>query len=357
VSRQTDRAAGKRDARHKDVVSGPSYAINGEAIAIPATTAEGDFEAPFLVDVSVGHGKGRLTVPALLDTGCRLSAVVDYQLAEQLCERLQISLVDLAKPIPISDFAGEVHQAISQALHVPIRVNEHQQGSQIFYVTKAAYPMILGKKWMRLHGCMPNPIDSSVWFNRSCGCKEQSTGRRTRRLKSASVPQDAQTWQENSPEEMPTEKPLQITEILRRPKIAQTAPELRRPVKVRKLIRSRAAAVINQRRTSRKRKASMNWTEPVSILTFKQLSAIPGAEMFAITIEDINEHIQKQTTAEPDSAEVLPMEFRQFADVFSKKASDTLPEHREEYDHHIKLENGAKLPRTQPLRRMSPDEL
>jgi uncharacterized protein YbjT (DUF2867 family) len=78
VSRQTDRAAGKRGARYKDIVSRLSYVINREAIMIPATTAEGDFKTPFLVNVSVEHGKERLTVPALLDTGCRLSAVVDY---------------------------------------------------------------------------------------------------------------------------------------------------------------------------------------------------------------------------------------------------------------------------------------
>jgi hypothetical protein len=74
-------------------------------------------------------------------------------------------------------------------------------------------------------------------------------------------------------------------------------------------------------------------------------------------IEDVNEHIQKQAAAKPDPEEVLPVEFRQFADVFSKKASDTLPEHREEYDQHIELKDGAKLPRTQPLRRMSPEKL
>ena len=89
-------------------MSRPSYATE-EALRIPATAAEGDFKAPFLVDVSVERGKERLTVPALLNTGCRLSAVINYQLAEQLCERLQVDMVDLMKPIPISDFAGEIH--------------------------------------------------------------------------------------------------------------------------------------------------------------------------------------------------------------------------------------------------------
>jgi hypothetical protein len=66
--------------------------------------------------------------------------------------------------------------------------------------------------------------------------------------------------------------------------------------------------------------------------------------MFAIIIEDINKHIQKQITAKLNSIKTLLIEFQQFADVFLKKASDTLLEYREKYDYYIKLEDRAKLP-------------
>jgi hypothetical protein len=68
--------------------------------------------------------------------------------------------------------------------------------------------------------------------------------------------------------------------------------------------------------------------------------------MFTIIIEDIREYIKKQTQLEPDPKEVLLVEFREFADVFSKEASNTLSGHREEYNHKIELEIGAKLSRT-----------
>ena len=73
-----DREAEKRSAHYKDVMSGPSCVTNREAIIILAILTEGDFKAPFLVDVRVERGKERLTVPALLDTGYQLSAVIDY---------------------------------------------------------------------------------------------------------------------------------------------------------------------------------------------------------------------------------------------------------------------------------------
>jgi hypothetical protein len=45
---------------------------------ISATIVEGDFKAPFLVNVSIRHRKERLTVLALLNIECQLSVVVDY---------------------------------------------------------------------------------------------------------------------------------------------------------------------------------------------------------------------------------------------------------------------------------------
>jgi hypothetical protein len=84
----------------------------------------------------------------------------------------------------------------------------------------------------------------------------------------------------------------------------------------------------------------------VSIAIFERLSTVFSAEMFTIIIEDINEYIEKQIQPEPDPVEVLLIEFRQFTDVFSKEASDTLLEYREEYDHKIELEADAELSRT-----------
>ena len=73
-----NRAAEKRSAHHKDVISGLSCVTNREAIIIFAISVEDDFKAPFLINVRVGRGKRRLIVPALLDIRCQLSAVVDY---------------------------------------------------------------------------------------------------------------------------------------------------------------------------------------------------------------------------------------------------------------------------------------
>ena len=73
-----DRAAEKRSARRKDVISGLSCVTNRETIIIPTTLIEGDYKALFLINISVGRKKKRLTVSALLDIRCQLSVVIDY---------------------------------------------------------------------------------------------------------------------------------------------------------------------------------------------------------------------------------------------------------------------------------------
>ena len=73
-----DRVIKKRSAHYKDVISGLSYITNREIIIIFAISIEGDYKAPFLINISVEYKKGRLTVSALLNIGCQLSVVIDY---------------------------------------------------------------------------------------------------------------------------------------------------------------------------------------------------------------------------------------------------------------------------------------
>jgi hypothetical protein len=65
-------------------------------------------------------------------------------------------------------------------------------------------------------------------------------------------------------------------------------------------------------------------------------------------MEDIIAQHRKDSIEEQDPTELLPPELRDFADVCSGKAANTLPPHRKEVDHHIELEPGKKpdwLPR------------
>ena len=73
-----DRVAERRSAYYKDVINGLSCITIRKTIAILTILAKGDYKALFLVNISVGRKNGRLIVPALLDTRCRFSIVIDY---------------------------------------------------------------------------------------------------------------------------------------------------------------------------------------------------------------------------------------------------------------------------------------
>ena len=74
----TDRVIKKRSVHYKNIISGLSYITNSEAIIISTISAESDYDAPFLVNISVERKKGRLTVPALLDIRYQLNVETDY---------------------------------------------------------------------------------------------------------------------------------------------------------------------------------------------------------------------------------------------------------------------------------------
>ena len=75
--------------------------------------------------------------------------------------------------------------------------------------------------------------------------------------------------------------------------------------------------------------------------------------MFAITIKDVEKALAPKKIVDP--ATILPPEYYEFLDVFSRHLSDQLPPHRP-YDHSIRLQPEAKPPAS-PLYGMSREEL
>ena len=76
-------------------------------------------------------------------------------------------------------------------------------------------------------------------------------------------------------------------------------------------------------------------------------------EVFAISLRDIEKALEPKKDVDP--AQVLPKEYHEFLDVFSKKEADQLPPHRV-YDHKITLQPGTTPPH-QAMYGMSQAEL
>ena len=65
--------------------------------------------------------------------------------------------------------------------------------------------------------------------------------------------------------------------------------------------------------------------------------------MFSASIKDIMDENQKRKTPKIDPRLILPKEYHDLIDVFSKKDSNTLLGHRTGVDHHIEFTEGTSL--------------
>ena len=93
----------------------------------------------------------------------------------------------------------------------------------------------------------------------------------------------------------------------------------------------------------------------IGVDTYRAACYLKRAQVFALSIRDIQYQAEKKARAETDPKSVVPQEYHNFLDVFSKKNLDTLPPHQK-YDHKIHLEEEQK-PGHAPLYKMSPEEL
>ena len=83
------------------------------------------------------------------------------------------------------------------------------------------------------------------------------------------------------------------------------------------------------------------------------LAKRPENQVFAATMDDITKALRIKEYIDP--LPLLPKEYHEFADVFSRQDSDVLPPHRP-YDHKVPLKEDVKLPFSR-LYSMSRDEL
>jgi len=93
--------------------------------------------------------------------------------------------------------------------------------------------------------------------------------------------------------------------------------------------------------------------------TFAFICNQPGTEFYFMTMEEANAaHLASQEMGAPDpnpNLSTIPLEYYEFAYLFSKKEADKLSNHRT-YDHEIPLEPG-KAPPFGPIYKLSPMEL
>ena len=255
---------------------------------------------------------------------------MNHETAQLICEKEGISPVRLPRAKEITGHTGEPAPGSDYAIYPTIEIQGHYDQCAL-YITTLHRPIIIGKAWMKKHGMVVHLADDSLAFEPTdCGCTNP------RPTTSKRLPES------NLPEPVKLNRGPQPRSILKKPSQSEASVDLTRP-----------PGEIHPRKATVPASVCMIGAAP-----FRTLTRQKGAQVFSVSMQEILEQKAKDDAPEVETAQTLPPEFQDLAEAFSKKAADTLPEHRGS-DHHIHLEEGASTAQLgrAPLYRMSSEEL
>ena len=304
----------------------------------------------------------------LLDTGATSIAFIDLTMARHVCDILQISFIQLAKPKLIRGFDGKPASPITQAIYPTLTVQGHTKLLVPFLITKLGqYPLILGKPWMRKHsiildiscdklifcpghcqhpGSLPaavnTPIEShlstSMYFRTSATMPSvPHVDNPTTSSTAPAKPQNVHTKVKNSkksnaiktPQAIPGMQPMYqgVSKLVDKEREKYVIP---------------AKCILKPATVPKPKVELADETKPIN------LAFIGGAPFTYLakqkdvkSMRDIEYQLEKATKTPTDPKTMVPEEYHEFLDVFSKEASDTLSEHSK-YDHRIRFLKGYK---------------
>ena len=147
-------------------------AVGGEKLLlISASSLPGDLftDEALVITCSLGR-MNEIKTTSLLDTGATGIAFIDLAMARYVCEILEISFIQLAKPKLIREFNGKLAPSITHAIYLILTVQGYTKLLAPFLITKLSqHLLILGKPWMRKHGVILDmSCDKFIFWPRHC---------------------------------------------------------------------------------------------------------------------------------------------------------------------------------------------
>ena len=295
--------------------------------------------------VTIGGLKPITYEKALLDTGCKLSAVMHTQVAKDLAYHNNVRWWKLPKSKPVRAFNGAEAVPITHMIVLPMKVRDHYQREVAFLITDlGSYPVILGEPWFDAHDALPDCRNHTIVFRGNCHHEPESP---TSHDVVESPPETAKDAKEGPPTINPRR-------ILRRKELDPDVDRAGRPMP--NLPPNHQTISANQKPTPQTKAGKTPFDICViGALAFDSLSKKKDAEVFAISVRDIEEYDRKRAADVGDPKDKLPKEFHEYIDVFSKEGSNKLSPHRP-FDHRIELTKELSSLRTEPLRRTTEEE-
>jgi predicted aspartyl protease len=280
------------------------------------------------------HGYG-VKSSALVDTGANGFAFINRSFATELSKFLDIQPVQIPNTLSIQGYDGKQATTVSHALILHLTIDKRRQTSIPFYILDiGTHDIILGLKWMDYFNLWLNPRQKRIiWPEKENKIAPPPLYREIIAERRSITPQVIHTTYAQDLNDSLRKMEQELRGVTKAP----TQPRIRRTVSQESLLTIDIAQI--------------------SATGFHFNLHRPENEVFSISLYEIDRILEEkqETSEEKELLSLLPVYLRNYADVFSKSASDTLPPHRT-YDHKIQLE-GENTIGYHPLRRQSTEEL
>ena len=286
-------------------------------------------------------------IQALLDTGASGYAFIDYDFAR----KHSFPMSPLPRPRTLEAFDGStpVFGNITHTVCLNMSIGSHAETNMRLFVTRLSHhPIILGHPWLRKHNPTINWETSIVDFcSRYCRrfCSPWGAVPAPTLSASVSASRVVPPRHRHTPEIVVPVHPdpnLDLTPDLTPGLTSDLTPDLTPD-----LTSGHGPDVICDTTGLRPGCAPLRLdVARIGAAPFALLARKPGHELFTVSLRDLNQALAPEK-AKPDKnvdpATLLPPEYHEFLDVFSRKESNILPPHRP-CDHKIELKPGSEPP-------------
>ena len=385
--------------------------VDEKPLIVSSSSLPGDFfaEEALVAPCMLGNN-GEIKTTALLDTGATGYSFVDPVMARRVCNDLAIEPIRLSKPKAIRSFDGKQAPSVTHAIYPTMTVQDHRETTTPMLITKLVqHQIILGKPWMKKHGVILDMRNDRLSFwpghyqhdvalrlptaepQAKKPCAEQSpAGEQHTKKLNVEEPRGKEPHADRpitilkrlsmneSPELLPYLLPSTrgVSKVAKTPEAVEpkkkkkqsTIPQKNKPSSTPPKSEMKVTDGLNAKDETKVKKKKPSVEEASKPLDLALIGGAPfirlakskkpkhRAEIFAISMQDIEYQLNKVTKPLTDPKTVVPVKYHDFIDVFLKKASDTLSLHTK-FDHKIELLKDAGELGHSTLRGMSVPQL
>ena len=328
-----------------------SKLVGGEALTLPCTINK--------------NGLG-IKTHVLIDTGANGFIFIDSELANLAIQHLGAELKELPTPCAINGFDGKTAPPITQYLELSLFIDRtRQQRLPMLVVRLGGHDLIIGRTWIDRYNILVDCRNRQlIWPDEPLESPSWSKIIATHKKALLPGPVDQEHQRDADRRDRLLDRDWQ-PRILRQTQAGDQQRDYQAMAKALQTTRKAPVAVP---------KLALIDICAISGVAFCSNLKRQGNEFFKTSLYEIDrileerqeliKEAQKTEDQQPGETEtqwlqrLLPKQYYEYIDVFSREASDRLPPHRP-YDHKIRLDtpNGAERLGYSPLYHQSTAEL